>query len=342
MKVLALIPARSGSKSIPHKNIRKIAGKPMLAYSIEHAQNSKLINRIIVSTDDPMYARIANAYGAETPFLRPAHLSNDNSTDFECFQHAINWLKEHENYEPEACVHLRPTHPVRNPEDIDQMIEILMSSEQGDSIRSVVENKTYVPYKMWFLNDRKELTPVINDSNLPEAYNKPRQELPKTFFQNASIDIVKTKTIIEKKSMTGDYILGYLMAEDFDIDYEKDFIKAEMKIISENLMHDKKVFCFDIDGVIATIVDGNNYELAQPIVNSIKKINNLFDDGNEIILHTARGSKTHFNWQELTLNQLRDWGVKYHKIYFGKPAADYYIDDKAINSIEFFNVERLD
>ncbi len=96
-KILALIPARSGSKSVVDKNIRKIAGKPMIAYSIEHAKQSKYINRIIVSTDSETYAQIAREYGAETPFLRPAEYATDTSLDIEVFEHALSWPKEHED-----------------------------------------------------------------------------------------------------------------------------------------------------------------------------------------------------------------------------------------------------
>src|SRR2546430_1486167 len=99
--VLALIPARAGSQSIRDKNIRPVAGKPLLVHSIEHAKSSALITRVIVSTDSEEYAKIARAAGAEVPFLRPAEISRDESTDLEVFLHALGWLKKNENYEPE-------------------------------------------------------------------------------------------------------------------------------------------------------------------------------------------------------------------------------------------------
>src|SRR5687768_2663157 len=115
--VLALIPARGGSKRIPRKNIHLVAGKPMIAYSIEQALQTPEITRVIVSTDDEEIAAIARSWGAEVPFLRPAEISQDLSTDLEVFTHALFWLAEHENYHPAICVHLRPTHPVRRIED---------------------------------------------------------------------------------------------------------------------------------------------------------------------------------------------------------------------------------
>ena len=109
-KILALIPARSGSKSVVNKNIRKINGKPMMAYSIEHAKASKYINRIIVSTDSEEYAQIAREYGAETPFIRPAEYATDTALDIDVFAHALSFLKEKEDYVPDIIVQLIDEH----------------------------------------------------------------------------------------------------------------------------------------------------------------------------------------------------------------------------------------
>jgi CMP-N,N'-diacetyllegionaminic acid synthase len=221
--ILAIIPARQGSKSIPHKNIRSVGGKPLMAYSIEHALASGRITRTIVSTDSAYYADMARSHGAEVPFLRPEAISQDHSTDLEVFQHALAWLKEHENYVPDICVHLRPTSPVRKVDDIDQMIGILENNPGLDAVRSVAENLE-TPYKMWFRAEDGLLKPVVEQDLqgrlIREAYNMPRQKLPVTYLQNASIDVVRSRTILEKHSMTGDKIYGYVMAENFDIDYE--------------------------------------------------------------------------------------------------------------------------
>ena len=121
MNILAVIPARAGSKSVPHKNIRIIGGKPMLAHSIAHAQKSKYINRIIVSTDSEEYASIAKEYGAEVPFLRPAEYATDTALDYDVFYHALTWLKNREGYEADVVVQLRPTYPIRDVNDIDNI-----------------------------------------------------------------------------------------------------------------------------------------------------------------------------------------------------------------------------
>lgn len=224
MNILAIIPARSMSKGITNKNIRLLNGKPLLAYSVEQALKSKYINRVIISTDSPMYAKIAEKYGAEAPFLRPSRIAGDLSTDLEVFQHALNSLKKHESYSPEICVHLRPTYPIRKVKDIDAMIGILIKNRNIDSVRSVVLSPL-TPFKMWYRDKNGFLSPVAI-SKIREAYNNPRQLLPGTYMQNACIDVIRSKVILEKKSMTGKRIFGYVMDDFFDIDTAEDLRKA--------------------------------------------------------------------------------------------------------------------
>lgn len=113
LEVLALIPARGGSKGIPRKNLRDFAGAPLIAYSIAAALQAELVTRVIVSTDDSEIAEVARAWGAETPFVRPAQFAQDDSTDLPVFEHALQWLRENEGYQPEIVIQLRPTSPIR-------------------------------------------------------------------------------------------------------------------------------------------------------------------------------------------------------------------------------------
>ena len=338
--ILAIVPARSGSKSIQNKTVRVVAGKPLLAYSIEHALASSLISRTIVSTDSAAYAEIARQYGAEVPFLRPPEISQDDSTDLETFVHALDWLREKENYVPEICVHLRPTNPVRRVEDIDTIIQILLDNPDIDSVRSVTAAPN-TPFKMWFRDEDGFLSPVVM-TDIKEPYNLPRQLLPQTFLQNASIDAVRTSVITEMKSMTGERIFGYVMDDIFDVDNEDQLQRAEQRLtkdLAENEQAKKsgfnldelKTFCFDIDGIVATIVPGNQYNLAKPKPQNIRIINTLYEWGHHIVLFTARGSETGIEWTEVTRKQLAEWGVRYHELLFGKPAADYYVDDKLLS-----------
>jgi len=341
MEVLAIIPARCGSKSIISKNIRLFNGKPLLAHSIDHAKQSRLINRIIVSTDSIEYQEIAKRYGAETPFLRPIDISGDLSTDLEVFDHALNWLKRKDNYIPELIVHLRPTTPIRQSIDIDNCIEILINNAQIDSVRSVVKAPN-TPFKMWFKEDRGLIKPVIIDKKNSESHSSPRQLLQPVYLQNASIDVVRYKTIIDKHSMVGDLCYGYVMNKNIDIDYGYQWNSAEI----QSKLNEKspKTYCFDIDGILANLVPDNAYDKATPIIENIDLVNKLHNEGNKIILYTARGSKTGIDWSGLTKRQLSKWNVKYHELDIGKkPAADFYVDDRFID-LEFLrniNKEKL-
>lgn len=238
MNILAVIPARSGSKSVPHKNIRDICGKPMIAYSIEHALNSKYINRVIVSTDSEEYAEISKKYGAETPFIRPLEYATDTALDLDVFRHALNYLRENEGYEADIVVQLRPTYPIRRVEDIDRMIEICMSDDSIDSVRSM-SKASEVPYKMWLMEQSGQIGSEKSNSledcmmvkslidSIPECYNMPRQQLPTVYYQNACIDVFRPRVVLEMDSMSGNVIMGYKMEENFDIDTEEEFIKAK-------------------------------------------------------------------------------------------------------------------
>lgn len=334
MNILAVIPARSGSKSVKNKNIRNFNGKPMLAYSIEHAKASKYINRVILSTDSEEYALIGKKYGAEIPFIRPAEYATDDALDIDVFYHCLKFLEENEGYRADIVVQLRPTYPIRDVRDIDNMIEILMKNEDIDSVRSIAA-ATEIPYKMWKRSEDGTITPVLTE--IKEAYNMPRQKLPKVYYQNASIDVTRGDVILREHSMTGKKIYGYVLEQNFDIDTEEDFIKAERyaKIISG-----KHRFVFDIDGVIAKTVENNDYSKSMPDTEMIEIINKLYDLGNEIILLTARGYVTGIDWKETTEEQLKNWGLKYHELHFGKPNADFYIDDKMLSVDELIRIFR--
>lgn len=324
-KILAIIPARSGSKSVPDKNIRLINNKPMLAYSIEHAQKSKYINRIILSTDSERYAEIGRKYGAEVPFIRPAEYATDTALDIDVFYHALSYLKKEEHYVPDLVVQLRPTYPIRNVSDIDKMIEIAINNSEVDSVRSISLAEE-IPYKMWTMNESGGLTSLMGNRNF-ECYNMPRQDLPKVYYQNACIDVIKSSVILEQRSMSGEKIYGYLMEDNFDIDTEEDF-----KLVSEliNIKEGKCTFCFDIDGVIAITKDVTDYSKSMPNKKIISLVNKLYDCGNIITLHTARGYVTGKDWSSVTETQMKEWGVKYNTLLFKKPNATFYVDDHAM------------
>jgi N-acylneuraminate cytidylyltransferase len=226
-EVLALIPARGGSKSIPRKNIREFAGHPLIAYSIAAALAAETISRLVLSTDDEGIAEIGREYGAEVPFIRPDELSQDNTPDLPVFQHALNWLEINEAYQTEIVVQLRPTSPLRKKSHIDQAVWRLLEHPEADSIRTVCvpfQN----PYKMWRINKNGFMQPVMT-IDLPEPYNLPRQVLPEVYWQTGYVDAAWSDTVRGKNSMTGEYILPLIIGADewIDIDSQDDWRRAE-------------------------------------------------------------------------------------------------------------------
>jgi CMP-N-acetylneuraminic acid synthetase len=217
-EILALIPARGGSKGIPRKNLIPLLGKPLIAYSIEQALASKWITRTIVSTDDAEIAAVARQYGASVPFMRPAEYAQDRSLDLEVFHHALEWLRDHEGYTPEMVVHLRPTGPVRRVAVIDEAIALMQQHPEADALRSV-SMPAQTPYKMWRITGGY-LEPLLTVEGVAEPYCMPRQGLPQVFWQNGYVDIIRPATILEQGLMAGKIIIPFVTQEPIlEIDY---------------------------------------------------------------------------------------------------------------------------
>ncbi len=243
-KVVALIPARAGSKSIPKKNVIDILGKPLIYWTIKTALECKYIGRTIVSTDSEEIRKISIDAGAEAPFIRPKKLASDTAVDFGVFRHALEWLEKKENFLPELLVHLRPTGPARNMKLLERAIEVISNCEEADSLRSINLAKQ-TPYKMWKYSGSQFITPFFEDEGSSELHSSPRQILDKVYWQNGYVDIVKPRTIKKFKSMTGKKVLSFEINEDIvDLDYVEDIPKIENKLrellsgkVSENPSH---------------------------------------------------------------------------------------------------------
>jgi CMP-N,N'-diacetyllegionaminic acid synthase len=222
-EVLALIPARGGSKGLPRKNVLPLAGKPLIVYSIETAQAARLVTRTVVSTDDEEIASVARGAGAEVPFMRPAEFAQDDSTDLEVFRHALEALAP---YRPELVVHLRPTNPLRRPERVDEAVAAMLADAEADSLRSVSWPKQ-TPYKMWRVEDGY-LRPLVKVPGVADAHSRPRQGLPEVWWQNGYVDVVRPRTVLELDSMTGERVLPFVVQDPFvEIDYADAFAAAE-------------------------------------------------------------------------------------------------------------------
>lgn len=226
-KILALIPARSGSKSIPNKNIVELAGHPLVAFSIASASMSKLINRVIVSTDSEKIQAISKSYGAEAPFLRPKEISGDDAQDIDWFNHAVNWLAKNENYSPDLVIHLRPTTPLRDYRLIDEAIQKIQENKEATALRSA-QLADYTPYKTFKItNEFCDFFGRNDFKDEEEYYNLPRQVLPQTYVPNGQVDIIKSSTVKETKSLHGKKILPFITEKTPDIDELKDLQFAE-------------------------------------------------------------------------------------------------------------------
>ncbi len=272
MCALAIVPARSGSKTIPKKNIKKFGLHPLIAYSIEAGLRAQTVSRVIVSTDDEEIGDIAKYYGAEVPVLRPKELGQDDTDDFPVIEHMMNWLENNNGYHQEILVFLRPTSPFRSRNLVDDAVYLLKSNNEADSVRAVIPS-TQTPYKMWTVKNNDFLHPILK-SNLKEHYNLPRQRLPKTFWQSGHIEVIRANTIKIKNSITGDNILPYFLDEKYavDIDTEMDWENAENRLKkitndivtpSKNYLENIEMIVFDFDGVFTdnkVYLSENGYE----------------------------------------------------------------------------------
>jgi len=300
-EVIALIPARGGSKGIPRKNIRLFAGYPLIAWSVAAAKQSELVTRIIVSTDDEEIAAVAREYGAETPFLRPLELAQDRSTDLPVFEHALKWLEDVESYRPDVIVQLRPTSPIRPRSMVDDAIRILADHSKADCVRGVVP-AAQNPFKMWrFEDEGKPLKPLLELGGIPEPYNAPRQALPPVYWQTGHIDAIRVSTIAQKHSLTGDVIYPLVIDPRYtiDIDTLSDWAKYEALVYSGDLQivspgQDRrhmpaviKLVIFDFDGVVTdnlVITDENGRESVAASRSDSMLIGTLREKGVEVMI----------------------------------------------------------
>lgn len=225
MKVLAVIPARRGSKSILRKNLALLASKPLIAWTIETALACSRLSRVIVSTDDQEITEVARRYGAEVPFLRPAELAQDDTPDLPVYQHALSWLAEHEGYCPDIVVWLRPTAPLRTVQDVECAIQILIRTG-ADCVRSVCLAEHH-PYWMKRL-DGDRLMPFLDGIDESKYYR--RQLLPPVYRLNGAVDVTWRRTVMQKGLLYSGDVRGYLMPAErsVDLDKELDFVLAEL------------------------------------------------------------------------------------------------------------------
>jgi CMP-N-acetylneuraminic acid synthetase len=222
--ILAVIPARGGSKAVPRKNIQDLMGKPLIAHTILEAKRSRLLTHIIVSTDDEDIKTVSLHYGAEVPFLRPRELATDTALAVPTVQHAVRATEALKKMRYDYIVMLQPTAPLRTCEDIDNALKRLIHSE-AEGIISVVDVDNWHPMKM----KRFEENGLLIDYESPPVENPPRQILPKVYMVNGAIYATRRDVFMAKGTFKGDKCLGYIMPAErsVNIDTDADFLVAE-------------------------------------------------------------------------------------------------------------------
>jgi CMP-N,N'-diacetyllegionaminic acid synthase len=230
---VALIPARAGSKRVPGKNVRELAGHPLLAYTIAAAQDSGVFDAVIVSTDSPEIAEVAERYGAEVPGLRPATMASSTSPDIEWLRHTLATL-EAAGRSFEIFALLRATSPFRGPETIRRGFEELVAlGDRADSIRAVRLCREH-PGKMWTL-DGDLMRPMLEIPGEVPSHSRQYADLPEVYIQDSSLEIAWMRAVTEHDSIAGARVAPFFTegAEGFSIDYPEDWRQAE-EIIAAN------------------------------------------------------------------------------------------------------------
>lgn len=229
---VALIPARAGSKRVPDKNIRPLAGHPVLAYSIAAANQSGVFDAVIVSTDSEEYAAIARRYGAEVPVLRPESIAGDLSPDIEWVEHILGWLKD-QGRDYDCFGILRPTSPFRLPETIRRAWDQFLAEEGVDSLRAVEKVKQH-PGKMWIVRGRR-MVPLLPIGPAAQPWHSSQyQSLPEVWVQNASLEIAWSRVVFEGRTIAGNVVMPFITEghEGFDVNDPDDWRRAEELVAS--------------------------------------------------------------------------------------------------------------
>ncbi len=226
--IVALIPARSGSKGVPHKNIKLLGGRPLIEWSIAACKTANLINRVVVSTDSEEYANLSREMGAEVPFLRPVEIAGDRSTDYDFIKHALDWFSQNGD-EPEYIVHIRPTTPFRDPALIDGAVSAFVNHAQATALRSV-HPMSESAYKTFEISPGGQLKRVASESTELDVANNARQQYPTTYIANGYVDVLATAFIRKTQLIHGNHVLPFITPVVNEVDTKEDFSMLEMEL----------------------------------------------------------------------------------------------------------------
>jgi len=221
--VLGLVTARGGSKGIPRKNLRPVAGRPLIAWTLDAAKAARSLSRVVVSTDDPEIALVARSLGVDAPFLRPAELSGDASAHLDVVCHALDWLASHQGQQFEYVCLLQPTSPLRSAGDIDGAVELAVS-RRAEAVVGVTPSPVH-PNLIYRMDLNDTLTPLLS----PIAGYARRQDLPPVYVLNGAIYVNRIEALRRERTFTPAGALGFLMPTErsLDVDSEEDLRSAE-------------------------------------------------------------------------------------------------------------------
>ncbi len=232
--ILAIIPARGGSKGLPGKNIRVLCGKPLIAWSIEHAEKSKYVDDVFISTDSPEIASVAEQYGVSVPELRPEYLARDSAPSSEFILYTLEKLRN-EGKQYDCFILLEPTSPLRDVDDVDKAIEMLVDNPASESVVGVAMSGTIHPAFMVLVGEDGYLKPLEEGK-----HDMRRQDLPNVFFFEGSVYVSKVEAFLQKKTFYHDKTLPYIVPEwkSYEVDNLVDFniIETIMKMKNEGLL----------------------------------------------------------------------------------------------------------
>ena len=233
-KVLGIVTARGGSKSIPRKNVKDLAGKPLIAWTIESAKKSGVLDRVVLTTDDQEIAAVGRAWGAEVPFMRPRELAEDKTPHLPVMQHAVKWLEENEKYVPDYVMILQPTSPLRQPWHIQESVEIITKTN-ADSVVSIMPIPHHF-HPLWAFEESKHGFLRLMATKKP-IYTRihQRQLLPKAYIHNSVIYLFRRRLLFDEKNPNfyGDKVAPYVVDEKYsvNIDSLEEWAIAEKSIL---------------------------------------------------------------------------------------------------------------
>jgi CMP-N-acetylneuraminic acid synthetase len=230
LTLLGIIPARSGSKGVPDKNIREVGGKPLIAHTIEDAIGSNLLDEFLVSTDSERYAEIARNAGAPVPFIRPAELATDNAPTVDVVKHAINEFESRHEQMVDAIVLLQPTAPLRTAEDIDAAIELFLRSDV-ESLITCYETVDAHPNYMYERASKNRVVAVRDQKNVPDR----RQDFDPVYLRNGAVYVSTREIIFNDDRVYGERPAAYVMPQDRSVNIDEEFdLKLAQLLIEED------------------------------------------------------------------------------------------------------------